>query len=116
MSWLASTTTESSQALQPFLERIAPWLYYQTGAWTAVGFLGQAVFTGRFIVQWLYSEKKGQIVVPVAFWWLSFLGSIINLFYALHVDKLPIIIGFIFLPILNGRNLWLYYHPKPKAE
>ena len=44
--------------------------------WLAVGFLGQAFFTARFLVQWLASEKKRDSVVPVAFWWLSLLGGI----------------------------------------
>ena len=43
--------------------------------WLTVGFLGQALFTARFLVQWLASEKKRDSVVPVAFWWLSLLGG-----------------------------------------
>jgi len=52
-------------------------------AWMAVGFLGQTLFTGRFIVQWLASERKGDSVVPVAFWWLSLLGGSVLLTYAI---------------------------------
>ena len=42
--------------------------------WLTVGFLGQALFTARFLVQWIASERKRRSVVPVAFWWLSLLG------------------------------------------
>ncbi len=42
--------------------------------WLTIGFLGQAIFTARFLVQWMASEKKRDAVVPVAFWWLSLLG------------------------------------------
>ena len=43
--------------------------------WLTIGFLGQALFTARFLVQWLASERKRRSVVPVAFWWLSLLGG-----------------------------------------
>ena len=43
--------------------------------WLAIGFLGQALFTARFLIQWVVSEKKRDSVVPVAFWWFSLLGG-----------------------------------------
>ena len=43
--------------------------------WLAIGFLGQALFTARFLMQWVVSEKKRDSVVPVAFWWFSLLGG-----------------------------------------
>ena len=43
--------------------------------WLTIGFLGQAFFTARFLVQWIASERKRRSVVPVAFWWLSLLGG-----------------------------------------
>ena len=52
------------------------------GVWMAIGFAGQALFTARFLVQWLASEKKGESVVPVSFWWLSVVGSAILAFFA----------------------------------
>lgn len=44
--------------------------------WIVIGFGGQAAFSGRFIVQWLVSEKQRQSVVPVAFWWMSLVGGV----------------------------------------
>jgi len=59
------------------------------------------------VIQWLYSEKKRVLVVPPIFWHLSFWGSVIALLYAFHIDKLPVILSFLFLPFLYARNLVL---------
>ena len=50
--------------------------------WKVVGWLGNLVFTSRFLVQWYATEKRKQVVVPVAFWWLSLIGSLLLLAYA----------------------------------
>jgi lipid-A-disaccharide synthase-like uncharacterized protein len=76
-----------------------------SGWWTAFGLA--AIFSSRFIIQWLHSEKKKELIVPPIFWHLSFWGSVISLLYAVHVDKLPIILSFAFLPFLYARNLVL---------
>lgn len=52
-------------------------------AWIAIGFLGQACFFARFLVQWIASERAGRSVVPIAFWWLSITGGLIVLSYAI---------------------------------
>lgn len=51
--------------------------------WVAIGFIGQACFFGRFLVQWIASERAGRSVVPRAFWYLSISGGLIVLSYAL---------------------------------
>lgn len=53
-------------------------------AWVAVGFLGQALFGARFVWQWVKSEKKKRVVVPMAFWYLSVAGGATLLAYAIH--------------------------------
>ena len=93
--------------LEPFLGPYLPWLYVQSVYWTAIGLFGNVLFGSRFFIQWLYSEKSKKVVVPPVFWYISFWGSLISLFYALHIDKLPIIIGVAALPIVYGRNLVL---------
>jgi lipid-A-disaccharide synthase-like uncharacterized protein len=98
---------ESSGFLQPWLSPLLPWLYVDSRWWTVFGLLGNAVFTSRFVIQWLWSEKQRQLVVPPLFWHLSFWGSVISLVYALHIDKLPIVLSFCFLPFLYFRNLVL---------
>lgn len=49
----------------------------------AFGFLGQAFFSARFIVQWLVSEAKGRSVIPLAFWYFSIAGGLVLLTYAI---------------------------------
>jgi lipid-A-disaccharide synthase-like uncharacterized protein len=52
--------------------------------WMAVGFLGQAFFSSRFLVQWIASERRKESVVPVSFWFLSIGGGTALLLYAIH--------------------------------
>ncbi|HQX25420.1 MAG TPA: lipid-A-disaccharide synthase N-terminal domain-containing protein [Pseudomonadota bacterium] len=51
--------------------------------WLAIGFAGQLMFSGRFLVQWLTSERMGRSVVPRAFWYFSLAGGMCLLAYAL---------------------------------
>lgn len=76
--------------------------------WLALGFLGQAFFFSRFLVQWLASERAGRSVVPMAFWYLSLVGGATLFVYALHVGDPVFIIGqstgvFIYLRNLSLR-------------
>jgi lipid-A-disaccharide synthase-like uncharacterized protein len=100
--------------LQPYLEPYVPWLYVDSWLWMMIGLLGVCMFSMRFVVQWLASERRRELIVPPLFWHLSFWGSTITLIYAFHVDKFPIILGNIFLPILHGRNLVLLYRGQRK--
>jgi lipid-A-disaccharide synthase-like uncharacterized protein len=50
--------------------------------WMAIGFVGQALFSMRFLVQWLTSEVRGASVIPTAFWWFSIAGGITLFAYA----------------------------------
>jgi lipid-A-disaccharide synthase-like uncharacterized protein len=72
-----------------------------------VGLFGQLMFTGRFIVQWLASEKAKRSVVPVAFWYFSILGSVIVLAYGIHKLDPVIILGQLPGTVIYSRNLWL---------
>lgn len=104
--------TTSGYFLQGILGGPLPWLYANSYWWTVVGFVGNIIFSSRFVLQWLASEKRKQVVVPPYFWHLSFWGSVINLIYALHIDSAPIIFGVFFLPLIYGRNLVLLYRGK----
>jgi lipid-A-disaccharide synthase-like uncharacterized protein len=50
--------------------------------WLVLGFFGQALFTGRFLVQWIASERRGRSVLPTLFWWLSIAGGLCLATYA----------------------------------
>ena len=98
-----STASPSAEGLlRPILEPHLAWLYVDSLVWTGIGLAGAAIFSSRFLLQWLQSEKEKRIVVPTLFWYLSFWGSVINLIYALHIDKLPVILGCCFLPSRRG--------------
>lgn len=98
---------DSSGFLQPLLEPLLPWLYFDSRWWTIFGLIGNGLFSSRFLIQWLHSERRKELVVPPIFWHLSFWGSAISLIYAFHIDKLPILLSFAFLPFLYARNLVL---------
>ena len=75
--------------------------------WVTVGLFGQLMFTGRFIVQWLASEKAKRSVVPVTFLYFSIMGSLIVLAYGIHKLDPVIILGQLPGSVIYGRNLWL---------
>lgn len=102
--------------LAPYLSSSLPWLYTESIWWTLFGLLANAIFSGRFILQWLHSEKARKVVVPPLFWHMSFWGSVMNFIYSLHIDKVPIIFGCFFLPVLYGRNLYLLYWGHHKED
>jgi lipid-A-disaccharide synthase-like uncharacterized protein len=75
--------------------------------WLAIGFVGQALFTARFLVQWWASERKHDSVVPIAFWWLSLLGGTALLAYAISRRDPVIISGQAMGLFVYTRNLML---------
>ncbi|MBS4047911.1 MAG: lipid-A-disaccharide synthase N-terminal domain-containing protein [Alphaproteobacteria bacterium] len=75
--------------------------------WAVVGFLGQLVFASRFIVQWVHAERVGRSEIPLAFWFLSIVGGIILLFYAIKIANIVFIIGQVTGLVIYLRNLHL---------
>jgi lipid-A-disaccharide synthase-like uncharacterized protein len=75
--------------------------------WSIVGFLGQAVFSGRFLVQWVQSERAGKSIIPLAFWYLSLIGSALLLVYSLYKRDLVFILGQSAGFVVYTRNLAL---------
>lgn len=82
--------------------------------WTFFGFLAQFVFFLRFIVQWLSSEKHKRSVIPIGFWYLSVVGSIMILIYAIQRSDPVFIFGQFFALAIYIRNIIL--RRKDKAE
>ena len=83
--------------------------------WLVVGFLGQALFTARFVVQWLESERNRDSVVPVAFWWLSLFGGLALLSYAVSRRDPVIMIGQAMGLVVYVRNLMLVAKAKRRT-
>ena len=77
-----------------------------------IGFTGQALFASRFIVQWIYSEKKGESHIPIIFWYLSIFGGLGLLVYAIFRKDPVIILGQSFGVFIYLRNLILIYNNK----
>ncbi len=75
--------------------------------WLVFGFSGQAVFSARFLIQWLASERARQSVIPIAFWWLSILGASILLTYAIYRKDPVFIVGQSAGFLIYARNLYL---------
>ena len=76
----------------------------------SIGFLGQGLFASRFIVQWIYSEKKGVSYIPIIFWYLSIFGGVGLLIYAIFRKDPVIILGQSFGIFIYLRNLYLIYN------
>ena len=77
-----------------------------TTLWLAIGFAGQAFFFSRFLVQWIASERAGQSVIPMSFWYLSLGGGLVLFTYAVHVGDPVFIIGQSAGAIIYLRNLY----------
>ena len=84
--------------------------------WIAVGFAGQLVFSARFIVQWVLSERKGRSYIPMAFWYFSIVGGMTLLAYAIHRQDPVFIAGQAFGLIIYLRNLTLIARERTKAS
>lgn len=72
-----------------------------------LGLLGQGLFSMRFIVQWIASEKAGKSVVPFSFWLFSLGGSIFLLIYAIYRKDTVFILGQAPNLLIYSRNIWL---------
>ena len=60
--------------------------------WLGIGFLGQGLFFGRWLVQWIASERSAESRVPISFWYMSLIGGLITLTYAIY-RKDPVFIS-----------------------
>jgi lipid-A-disaccharide synthase-like uncharacterized protein len=78
-------------------------------AWVTLGLLGQLLFTGRMVVQWLTSERHGRSVVPVAFWWMSLSGASMLLVYFIWRKDVVGILGQSAGWLIYARNLYMIH-------
>ena len=75
--------------------------------WVVVGLAGQLMFSMRFLIQWISSERAKKSVMPVAFWYFSLGGGVILLSYAIYRRDPVFIIGQATGLFIYTRNLWL---------
>lgn len=87
------------------MDRLTDWLHAvfvaQFDVWIIIGFLGQALFMMRFVVQWIASERAKKSVMPVAFWFFSIGGGLVLLIYSLQRQDPVFIAG-------QGLGLFIY--------
>lgn len=76
--------------------------------WVMFGFFAQFVFFLRFIVQWIASERQRKSVIPLAFWYLSIVGSVLILMYAIKREDPVFIAGQGFALVIYIRNIMLH--------
>jgi lipid-A-disaccharide synthase-like uncharacterized protein len=89
------------------LATLTPYISELLNPWIIIGFLGQFIFFLRFLVQWLLSEKKHAVVVPISFWYLSIVGSLIILIYSIHIKDIVFTTAQILSLFIYARNLAL---------
>src|SRR5262245_13118050 len=89
-------------------ESIATWLL-------VLGFTGQAIFGSRFLVQWIFSEMKGESHIPIAFWFISIAGGFLLLTYAILRREPVFIFGQSMGVLVYSRNLMLIYRKRKTA-
>lgn len=81
--------------------------------WVSVGFLGQILFTGRMVLQWIASERERRSVIPVGFWWSSLGGGAMLLVYFIWRKDIIGVIGQSTGAFIYARNLVLIYRGGP---
>jgi lipid-A-disaccharide synthase-like uncharacterized protein len=84
--------------------------------WVALGFVAQLLFTGRFLVQWIASEKENRMVIPIAFWFFSIGGGLLLLVYAIHRRDPVFIAGQAFGVFVYARNLYFEMRDRRAAD
>ena len=83
-----------------------------TAFWLALGFASQFMFSLRFLVQWIATERKKQVHFPDAFWYFSVAGSLGLLVYSIHRKDPVFILGQCFGLIVYSRNIYFVHRNK----
>jgi len=83
--------------------------------WFLIGLAGQMIFGFRFVLQWIVSEYKKRSHVPVAFWYISIVGSLVLLSYSIHRKDPVFMLGLSLNTLIYVRNLHLIHGQKKSA-
>jgi len=81
-------------------------------AWVALGLMGQVLFTGRMVLQWLVSERRKRSVVPAGFWWMSLAGASMLLVYFVWRKDIVGVLGQSAGWMIYVRNLSMIYRER----
>ena len=83
--------------------------------WVLLGFVAQGLFTMRFLVQWIASERAGRSIIPIGFWYFSIAGGVLLLAYALYRRDAVFIAGQAFGVFVYLRNLYFVLRERKTA-
>lgn len=100
------------------MSTVFAWLNVQSWVefwWVIFGLFGQLLFMGRFLVQWIASEKAHKSVIPLAFWYFSIGGGVILFCYAVYRADPVFILGQSMGLFIYSRNLWLIHAEKRRS-
>ncbi len=84
--------------------------------WLIVGFVGQALFSSRFLIQWIVSERAKRSMVPTAFWLFSMAGGSVMLAYAIYREDPVFIVGQAGGLLIYARNIWFIFNSAKTAS
>jgi len=84
--------------------------------WLAIGFVGQGLFSARFIVQWIKSEREKKSVFPIAFWYFSIAGGVTLLAYAIYRQDPVFIVGQFTGLFIYLRNLYFVVYERKNLK
>ena len=84
--------------------------------WVVFGLGGQLLFTARFLVQWIASERAGRSTIPIIFWYFSLGGGLVLFAYAIHRGDPVFSLGQALGVFIYLRNLWLIYAERRRAD
>lgn len=84
--------------------------------WLVIGFAAQGLFSARFLVQLIATEKARKSLVPETFWYFSLVGGVMLLAYAVHRADPVIALGQLFGIVVYARNIWFLHTAKRDAN
>jgi lipid-A-disaccharide synthase-like uncharacterized protein len=94
---------------------LADVFYTRLDWWIVLGIFAQLLFTMRFLVQWIASERAGHSVIPLAFWVFSIFGGLLLLVYSLYRRDAVFIAGQGFGVFIYLRNLYFVLRDRKAA-
>jgi hypothetical protein len=84
-------------------------------AWMLFGYAGAVIFGVRFLIQWITSERHGHSVIPLSFWYASFIGGMISFLYAIHQAAWPLVLQQALPLPIYIRNIWMILRDRRRA-
>ena len=101
------------------LEGLAQWWADKSAAeltWLGIGLFAQLMFSMRFLIQWIATERARASIVPETFWYFSFIGGLMLLSYAIHRTDPVFIIGQATGLVIYSRNIYFIWQRKKVDE